>query len=789
MPDFPSFDRRLFLASAAAMMPAVGMAQTGDRVVYRDPHAPIGERVRDLLGRMTLEEKAAQMRCMWLTKYQILDGGQFSPAKAQTVLAQGIGQIGSPGDTIGTPRSSKDYYRSPEETVDLVNAIQRHLTLHTRLGIPALCHEETAHGLKARDTTIFPIPPGLGSTWDLDLVEQAFAVAGREARLRGATVALSPVVDLARDPRYGRVEEFFGEDPWHVAHMGIAAVRGQQGHSRPLGKDKVFVTLKHFVHGAPQGGLNTAPADMSERTLREAFLVPFERIIRETDPAVIMPSYNELEGVPSHANVELLQHTGRERLGFKGAYFSDYGGVTNLVSDHRMAANNDDGAVLAITAGVDAEMPDGQAYARIPELVRSGRLSEAQIDRSVARILALKFEAGLFENPYIDKALAVHRVNTPTDIRLARTVAQKSIVLLKNDGVLPLDRHAPLKLAVIGPNAAEALLGGYSGVNARSIGILDGIRAAAGAGMTIGYAEGVRIVEPDPSGQHSNVRPLHFVDPAANVARIAEAVALAARSDMILLVVGDAPEITRESVARFAAGDRSTLGLFGDQDALVEAMIATGKPIVAVLINGRPLAVTRLAEKANALIEGWYLGQEGGHALADVVFGAINPGGKLAVTIPHGVGELPDFYDQHPSARLRAYVEGGPKPLFAFGHGLSYTSFAVSAPRLVNPQIAVGDTAVLDVDVANTGARAGDEVVQIYIRDDVSSVPRPVLELRAFQRVTLRQGETRTLRFALPPDALAFWNIAMNFVVEPGTFTIFAGPASDMLKSTRLTVI
>ncbi|WP_420381771.1 glycoside hydrolase family 3 N-terminal domain-containing protein [Novosphingobium sp.] len=789
MPDFPSFDRRLFLASAAAMMPAVGMAQTGDRVVYRDPHAPIGERVRDLLGRMTLEEKAAQMRCMWLTKYQILDGGQFSPAKAQTVLAQGIGQIGSPGDTIGTPRSSKDYYRSPEETVDLVNAIQRHLTLHTRLGIPALCHEETAHGLKARDTTIFPIPPGLGSTWDLDLVEQAFAVAGREARLRGATVALSPVVDLARDPRYGRVEEFFGEDPWHVAHMGIAAVRGQQGHSRPLGKDKVFVTLKHFVHGAPQGGLNTAPADMSERTLREAFLVPFERIIRETDPAVIMPSYNELEGVPSHANVELLQHTGRERLGFKGAYFSDYGGVTNLVSDHRMAANNDDGAVLAITAGVDAEMPDGQAYARIPELVRSGRLSEAQIDRSVARILALKFEAGLFENPYIDKALAVHRVNTPTDIRLARTVAQKSIVLLRNDGVLPLDRHAPLKLAVIGPNAAEALLGGYSGVNARSVGILDGIRAAAGAGMTIGYAEGVRIVEPDPSGQHSNVRPLHFVDPAANVARIAEAVALAARSDMILLVVGDAPEITRESVARFAAGDRSTLGLFGDQDALVEAMIATGKPIVAVLINGRPLAVTRLAEKANALIEGWYLGQEGGHALADVVFGAINPGGKLAVTIPHGVGELPDFYDQHPSARLRAYVEGGPKPLFAFGHGLSYTSFAVSAPRLVNPQIAVGDTAVLDVDVANTGARAGDEVVQIYIRDDVSSVPRPVLELRAFQRVTLRQGETRTLRFALPPDALAFWNIAMNFVVEPGTFTIFAGPASDMLKSTRLTVI
>lgn len=788
MTSTPTLSRRAFLGSAAAMLPVGAIARGGGDPIYRDRHAPVADRVRDLIGRMTLEEKVAQMRCLWFFKSRILDHGVFSPAKAAGALADGIGQIGSPSDTIGTAGANKDRYRTAEDTVDLVNAIQRHLVEHTRLGIPALFHEETAHGLKARGATIFPIPPGLGSTWDTALVERVFAVAGREARLRGATVALSPVLDLARDPRYGRVEEFFGEDPYLVAQMGIAAVRGQQGRSRPLARDKVFCTLKHFVHGAPQGGLNTAPADMSERTLREAYLVPFAQVIRQADPAVVMPSYNELQGVPSHANAELLQRTGRERLGFRGAYFSDYGGVTNLVSDHHIAADNDDAAVLAVMAGVDAELPDGQAFARLPDLVRSGRVPEARIDASVARILALKFEAGLFEAPYTDKARALSGVNTSADVALAREVAQKSIVLLKNDGILPLDPHSALTLAVIGPNAVEPLFGGYSGVNDKAVGVLAGVKAAVGAAIKIDYAEGVRIVEPDPSGQHLNSIPIKRVDPAANAARIAQAVTVAARADVILLVVGDAPEVTRESVAEFAAGDRDTLGLFGDQDALVEAMIATGKPIVAVLLNGRPLAVTRLADKANALVEGWYPGQEGGHALADILFGAVNPGGKLAVTFPRSVGDLPVYYDQHPSSKLRRYVEEKPTPLFPFGHGLSYTSFAISAPRLAKAQITIGETALLDVDVTNTGRRAGDEVVQIYIRDDVSSVPRPVLELKAFQRVTLRPGETRTVRFTLPPDALAFWDIAMDYRVEPGTFTILAGASSAALKSSKLTV-
>jgi beta-glucosidase len=354
--------------------------------------------------------------------------------------------------------------------------------------------------------------------------------------------------------------------------------------------------------------------------------------------------------------------------------------------------------------------------------------------------------------------------------------------------VLPLDPKAKLKLAVIGPNASEPLLGGYSGVNSKAVGILAGVRAAAGSSISIEYAEGVRIIEPDPAG-HLPLSPVRLVDPAENSKRIAEAVKVAQGADVVLLVVGDVPEITREAITAFAPGDRATLGLFGDQDALVEAMVATGKPVIALLINGRPLAVTRLADKANALVEGWYLGQEGGNAFADVLFGKVNPGGKLTVTFPRGVGELPAYYDRHPSAFGRRYVEEKPTPLFPFGHGLSYTTFEISAPRLLKPQITVGEAAVVEVDVANTGARAGDEVVQLYIRDDLSSVPPPVLELKGFQRLSLEPGAKRTLRFELTAHALAFWNIDMRWVVEPGTFTISAGPSSASLKKTKLTVV
>jgi beta-glucosidase len=767
-------------------LPGVSLAAESIREVYRDRNAPVQDRVKDLLSRMTLDEKVAQMRTLWMDKAKIVDGTQFSSAKAATELANGIGQLSLPNDLAGTALLPKAYFRDPADAVAFVNAVQRHLVHETRLGIPALFNEETAHGAKLRGATIFPNSLALGSTWDPELIEQVFSVAGREARLRGATVGLSPVLDLARDPRYGRVEEFFGEDPYLVGQMGIASVRGQQG-PRPLGRDKVFACLKHFVHGTPLGGLNTAPAEFTDRTLREAYLVPFERVIKATDPAVIMPSYNEVNGIPSHASVELLQRTGRERLGFKGAYFSDFGGITNLVTEHHMVADNKEAAVQAVKAGVDMEMPDGLAYRNLPELVRAGMVPEAAIDAAVSRILALKFEAGLFENPYTNDRHAITYVNTPADILLARKTAQKSIILLQNDGVLPLDPTRPLTLAVIGPNAQDPLFGGYSGENVKGVGVLAGIKAAAGRNVQVSYAEGVRIINATNSGQTATniIKP---VPTEENDAQIAEAVKIANAADVILLVVGDRPEITREAIAVIYPGDRRTLNLYGDQEKLVEAMISTGKPIVALLINGRPLTVNLLAEKANALLEGWYLGQEGGNAFADVLFGKVNPGGKLTVTFPANVGDLPVYYNRHPSSQGKRYVEGKPTPLFPFGHGISYTTFDVSVPRLSNATIAPNGTVSVEVDVTNTGTRTGDEVVQIYVRDDVSSAPRPTLELRSFQRVTLRPGEQRSLRFELGPEAFAFWDIGMQYVVEPGTFTIFAGPSSASLKSAKLTI-
>ena len=789
MSDHLTITRRVLLGSTMLAAAAPSLAVT-EAASYRDPKAPIAARVRDLLAKMTLEEKASQLRCMWFGKAAFLGAdGRFSEEKAMGALTAGIGQIARPHDTAGTPRYL-ERFRDIEDSVALVNAIQRFLMEKTRLGIPALFHEEGAHGYLARDATIFPGPPALGSTWDPELLEQIYAVAAAEIRVRGGTIVLSPVVDLARDPRYGRVEEFYGEDPHHVAQMGIAAVRGFQGRQRPIGKDKVFATLKHFVHAAPQGGLNTAPADISERTLREAYLVPFAQIVAAADPACIMPSYNELEGVPSHANVELLQAAGRRRLGFKGAYISDYGGVANLDTQHHVVGSKDDAAVLAMNAGVQADLPDGECYARLPELVRAGRISEAQIDAAVAQILALKFEAGLFESPYLDAARARRETNTPKAVALARTAAEKAIVLLKNDGIAPLEPKGPLKLAVIGPNAAEPLFGGYSGENAKGVGIVEGLRKAAPAAVTIEHADGVWITPPDKLGRHESFSHMAppVVPPEENRARIAQAVEVGRRSDVILLALGDVPEITREAVGLQMPGDRSSLGLWGQQDEVVEAMIATGKPIIALLLNGRALAVGLLAEKANALFEGWYLGQEGGNAFADILFGKISPGGKLAVSFPRSVGELPVYYNRHPSADSNQYIEGQRKALFPFGHGLSYTSFAISAPRLSKATIAANEGLDIEVDVTNTGKRSGDEVVQLYIRDEVSSVPRPVLELKAFRRLTLKPGERRTVQFHLAPDDLAFWDIDMKWRVEPGTFVISAGPSSAVLKSTKLTV-
>jgi beta-glucosidase len=780
--------RRAILASTAILMTTPGWAQAG--ATYRDPRAPIADRVRDLLGRMTIEEKAAQLRCLWFAKDKIMvpATGAFSPEKAAVEMPHGIGQIGRPSDTAGTPYYGASPFRKPEDVVRFINDAQRFAVERTRLGIPLLFHEEAAHGLAVAGGTSFPIPPALGSTWDPALVERMFTHVGRQARARGATVVLAPVLDLMRDPRWGRSEEFYGEDPFLVGEFGLAAVRGLQGPVRPIGPDRVFATLKHFIHGTPENGINIGPADMSERTLRSTFLPPFAKAVKEGHAAIVMPSYNEVGGVPAHANRHLLQEIGREMLGFDGPYFSDYGGVEEIASLHHMGKDKGDAALLALEAGVDANLPDGDAFRTIPALVRAGRLPVAIVDAAVARILALKFEAGLFERPYLDADSAARALTDPAGAALARVVAQRAIVLLKNDGILPLDPGRAMTLAVIGPNGVQPHLGGYAGLPDKMVGVLEGLKATAGASLRIEQADGAWITQRDAQGRPLPGGQVHRVPAGGNDARIREAAALAARSDVVLLVVGDNEEVTRETTSPGAPGDRNSLSLFGDQDKLVDAVLAAGKPVVALLLNGRPLAVPTLVEKANALMEGWYLGEQGGNAVADILFGKVNPGGKLTVSIPGAIGDLPVRYDRQPSALKNPYIEGRVRPLFPFGHGLSYTSFDMSAPRLVRSTIAVGETATVEVDVVNTGKRPGDEVVQLYIRDDVSSVPRPVLELRGFRRVSLSPGERTTVRFALTPDALAFWTIAMRFAVEPGTFTISAGPSSASLKTATLTV-
>lgn len=777
--------RALMAGSMLAAMPALS-AQ--GRVPYRDPALPVADRVSDLLARMTLEEKVAQMRCLWFGKAAICDSdGAFAPDKAAKAIFDGIGQIGRPSDTAGSARFKTQHFRSLDETVGFVNAVQRFLVEQTRLGIPALFHEETAHGLAVPGATVFPSPPALGSSWDVDLIEQVFAVTAREARLRGATVGLSPVIDLARDPRYGRVEEMFGQDPYHVSQMGLAAVRGLQGRTRPIARDRIFATLKHFLHGSPQSGINLSPADLHERGLRETFLRPFERVIADGDPAIVMPSYNEVLGLPAHANGWLLQDTGRDRLGFRGVYFSDYNGVTNLVSQHHVAADYDEAAVQAIEAGIEAELPDGKAFANLPALVRSGRVDEKRIDAAVARILSLKVEAGLFERPYLDPRAARRNINRPDDVALARHVARKAAILLKNDGILPIDPSAAQYIVVIGSLAEQAYFGGYSGENDKAVGLLAGLRAAM-PGARIDHAQGVQIVAPLQPGERDNLAPIRPADPQENERLIAQAATLAGQADIVILALGDVPQITREAIYETAPGDRDMIGLFGDQDALVEAVLAAGKPVVAILQNGRALAVPRLADKANALLEGWYPGQEGGHALADILLGRANPGGKLAVDMPRSAGGLPVTYDRHPSAALHRSIEAERTPLFSFGFGLSYTRFDIGAPRLSATRIAPDGQVRVEVEVANIGDRAGDEVVQIYVRDEVSSVPRPLLELKAFRRISLTPGERRVVAFDLGSDAFAFWDRTMTWRVEPGAFTIYAGNSSASLKSVRLEI-
>ena len=802
----PSTTRRVFAGGAGVSTLAlvVGAASPAaartkkkakapkDVPLYKDPAQPVAARVDDLLGRMTLAEKVMQMQCLWQQKNTILTpAGDFDAAKAAKAYPDGLGMVARPGDRLGVTAATgagdtgSVPNRNAFEAATLINAMQAWATEGTRLGIPMIMHEESLHGFVARDATSFPQAIGLASSFDPDMARRIFAVAAKEARARGCNHVLAPVVDVAREPRWGRIEETYGEDPHLCGEMGKAAVLGFMGETLPLGPDKVFTTLKHMTgHGQPENGTNVGPAEVGERDLREDFFPPFEKIVKSTNVRAVMPSYNEIDGVPSHANKWLLTTILRGEWGFKGITVSDYFAINEMITRHHLVPNVTEAAYRAVKAGVDIETPDRTCYPELTGLVESGRVSQDELDAAVRRILTVKIEGGLFEAPYVDPRKADGLTATPEAVALAREAATKTPVLLKNSGILPFDARKIGKLLVLGTHARDCPIGGYSDVPRHVVSILEGLAAESKAqGFEIAYSEGVRLTEGHVWGQDNVV----FTDPAVNAKLIADAVEAARTADTILMVLGDNEQTSREAWADNHLGDRDSLDLIGQQNDLAAAIFALGKPTVVFLLNGRPLSVNLLAEKADALIEGWYMGQETGNAAADILFGRANPGGKLPVSIARTVGQLPIYYNYKPTAR-RGYLDGTTKPLYPFGYGLSYTTFDISAPMLEKATIAAADSLDVAIDVTNTGKFAGDEVVQLYIRDDVSSVTRPVLELKHFKRVTLNPGEKQTVVFTITPADLQFYNVDMQRVVEPGTFTISAGPNSVDLKTAVLTV-
>lgn len=780
------------LAVAAGALPAT-LAQADHEPRYRDATAPVNDRVADLLSRMTLEEKVAQMVALWATKAEIMDGLDFNPEKAAQAYPHGIGQITRPSDRRGGPNvanaagGTAARWREPKDTVKFINAVQVWATTETRLGIPVLFHEESLHGYMAPNATMFPQAIALAGSFDTGLMERVSSVIAREVRAHGVPYVLSPVVDIVRDPRWGRIEETFGEDPYLVTEMGVAAVEGLQGKGKfeKLADDKVYATLKHMTgHGQPQSGNNVAPAQLAERELRENFFPPFKAIVERTSVGAVMPSYNEIDGVPSHANSWLLKDVLRGEWGFDRVIASDYMAVQELDSLHHVATDLEDAARKALAATVDCELPDGLGYRTLVAQVKAGKVSEAAIDAAAGRMLALKFRAGLFENPFGDFAKADAVTGNAEARALALEAARKSLCLLTNDGTLPLDDSKLKTVAVIGPNAAIARLGGYSSEPRQTVTLLDAIRERLKGKAKVTFAQGVRITMSDDRSDDPVILP----KPEDNRRRIREAVKVAKGADVIILAIGDTEQTSREGYAKTHLGDRTKLDLVGEQNELFDALHVLGKPVVVTAINGRPPSWPNVVEKAHAILECWYPGQEGGTAMAEALFGDINPGAKLPVTVIRHEGQIPYFHNLKPTAR-RPYLFDDTSPLFPFGHGLSYTNFEIGAPILSVPRIAADVSVTVSVTVKNTGERTGDEVVQLYLRDRVASVTQPRQKLCGFKRVTLQPGEERQVTFTLDPDAFAIWNREMQHVVEPGLFDIMAGPNSVDLKSAELEIV
>ena len=729
------------------------------------PSTAESARCAELLARMTLAEKIAQLCAVWVT--DLLEDGRFSEEKAGQHLAEGIGQVSRVAGVSGL---------QVREAAAVADAIQDYLRHNTRLGVPAILHEECLCGFQARGTTSFPQAIGLASAWNPDLVERIGAVIRKEMRAVGTHQALGPVLDLVRDPRWGRCEETFGEDPYLAACMGLAVVRGLQGDDLRTG---IGATLKHFVaHGSSEGGRNEAPVSAGPRELRDCFMVPFERVVKETEVLSVMNAYHDIDGIPCAGSAELLTSILREEWGFGGIVVSDYEAVDQLRRMHFTAVDKAEAARQALEAGIDVELPAADCFGEpLASAVKSGRVSVELIDRAAMRVLAAKERLGLLDAaPSRQPSVDLSVIDSASHRSLSARAAGESLVLLKNDGVLPLGGKLA-SLAVIGPNAHSVrnLLGDYAFEAAYGVpvglsegtSILKGLEDVAGPGIRLNFSPGCDIGGEDSSG----------IEPAVRAAE---------RSDAVVLAVGgrsgSEPVLRGYSEHGDTSGegrDRAELGLPGVQEQLVRELAATGKPVVLVIVDGRPLALGNVERHAAAILWCWLPGKQGGGPIARALFGALNPAGRLPVTLPRETGQVPVHYNRHSASSKWDYIFGSNRPLYPFGHGLSYTQFVYGGLRLSAERIGRDETLGIAFEVRNAGRRDGDEVAQLYVRDEIASVVRPVKELKRFARLHLKAGEETTVKFRLPIRELAFHDRSLNRVVEAGAYEIQVGASSE----------
>jgi beta-glucosidase len=732
----------IFLASPS--IPAQPSAAPESNAPYKNSQLPVEERVRDLLNRMTLEEKVRQLD-MYAGVPALVDKSLDNTHAAPTAVFQPdaaeklLGNLGA--------GSIHDLYPSAA----LSNTIQQWVMAHNRLGIPAIFIEEGLHGYN--DGTVFPAPINLAATWNPDLAQRTAAAIAAEMRSHGVDMILAPVLDLAREPRWGRIEEDFGEDPYLTGQMGLAYVRGAQGDALSS-NHSVVAEPKHFAgHGSPEGGTNTSPVHIGERELRSIMLKPFEPAFREGHAMGTMAAYHEIDGIPVTADPLLLKTILRDEWAFQGFVLSDLGAIERLYTAHHVAASEKDAACLAIDSGVDMQFYDFKHdifQKALVDCVHEGTLPAASVDRAAASVLRVKFELGLFDHPITDTGLTakVWRSQEHLDVSLAS--ARQSMTLLKNERqLLPLSKGIK-HITVLGPNANVARYGDYElEEHGLHISLLDGLKQSV-PNTEIIFDEGKDI----PS-----------------------AIAKTRDADVVILGLGEKQGISGEGF------DRSDLDLPDNQEQLLEAAVATGKRVVLVLENGRPLTIAWAKLHVPAILEAWYPGEFGGKAIAETLFGDNNPAGRLTITFPRSLGQLPDFYNHDPS-RKPDYVDGDGKPLFPFGFGLSYTTFGYSELSLKAP-IKGTDDVIVTVDVTNSGTVDGDEVVQLYVRQDVGSVETPDRALKGFERIHLKAGESKTVTFRLPQDQLALWSTSHKWSVEPGPYTIWVGGSSEASMSAK----